>query len=418
MKAEEIKNIENAVEEVSGALKNFVLSEHEDHTYGSEGEYTSKSLKAGIRGHLNHIRALVKAHNKFADISSYRERNQIVNILIGIKDNFSSEEYDEAANSFNELKTIIRSYRAWGSRESRNVIEERVNKLIEMESELEERIEKAQRHVEEALSIKSEADNIYNSLQGARQVVDDLTKRTEDIANKLSQAEEFQVNAEVSKNKIQEILDAAKAGHIDISSIDQKLKALHSRAEEYENELTSHLKKVKELINEAKNALGYKIAEGISAAFNERYNEGKQEKKSWRWWLVGALSFISSAFLIGILWPSSSDDASITMIISRITLMLTSLSGAWFCAAQYVKDKNILEDYGYKSVLAKSMVGFLDQFKNEERELYLKTVLHEIHRDPLRKRHDLDVSSVQSVARKLQKDRGKSPTDAGPSEGT
>lgn len=413
METEKIKEIKTLVDNVSSALNNFELSEHKGHKYGSENEYTPTSLKAGIKGLMNDLRVLVKAHDKFVRISVYSERKQIADKLGEIKDFLSSGEYRSAADTLDELKIIIRPYRVRGSKESQNVIEERINKLTGMTSELEEHIEKARR-------IKSEAENINSILQEAKQAVDDLPNQIADISNKLSQAEELQERAETSKNEVEEILNAAKSDQGSIKSIVQELGERQNQTKRYKEDLTSGLKDAEKLINEARSALGYSTAKGISAAFDERYDEGKQEKKYRGWWLAGSVVFVGGAVAIGVWWTFFSDDISSTMIISRITLMLTSLSGAWFCAAQYVKNKNILEDYGYKSVLAKSMVGFLSQFENEkeERELYLKTVLREIHQDPLRKRHDLDDIPAQSVARKLKKDRGKSSVDAAPDEDT
>ena len=54
--------------------------------------------------------------------------------------------------------------------------------------------------------------------------------------------------------------------------------------------------------------------------------------------------------------------------MARIAIMSVMISAAWFCAAQYVRYRNTLDDYGYKSILAKSMVAFLDQFKAAERK--------------------------------------------------
>lgn len=64
-----------------------------------------------------------------------------------------------------------------------------------------------------------------------------------------------------------------------------------------------------------------------------------------------------------------------------------TLTGAMFCARQYVKQKNIIEDYAYKTVLAKSIVAFSEEFKGKEQySQYIETVLREIHQDPLRQR--------------------------------
>ena len=70
-----------------------------------------------------------------------------------------------------------------------------------------------------------------------------------------------------------------------------------------------------------------------------------------------------------------------------------AISGAAFCANQFIKQKNIAEDYGYKAVLSKSIIAFANYIKetdetpNKEKvSEYLTTVLEEIHKDPLRER--------------------------------
>ena len=72
---------------------------------------------------------------------------------------------------------------------------------------------------------------------------------------------------------------------------------------------------------------------------------------------------------------------------------------AIFCANQYVKQKNLIEDYAYKMVLAKSIVGFSEQLKKDPSEdkgeyiHYMKVALEEIHKDPLRKRDQKPVEN-------------------------
>lgn len=105
-------------------------------------------------------------------------------------------------------------------------------------------------------------------------------------------------------------------------------------------------------------------------------------------WLRGALLFMSIAVGMGIWVVLGNKDIGLGLAISRITIIPVVLSGAWFCAAQYVKYRNIREDYGYKAVLSKSMIAFMDHLPEDAKGDYLKTVLTEIHKDPLRKRHD------------------------------
>ncbi|CAB9539091.1 hypothetical protein BROOK1789B_348 [Bathymodiolus brooksi thiotrophic gill symbiont] len=63
--------------------------------------------------------------------------------------------------------------------------------------------------------------------------------------------------------------------------------------------------------------------------------------------------------------------------------------GAWFCAEQYTKLKNIAEDYTYKTMLAQSIIGFSEQLKDkddndETYKTYMKKMLDEIHQHPLK----------------------------------
>ena len=71
-----------------------------------------------------------------------------------------------------------------------------------------------------------------------------------------------------------------------------------------------------------------------------------------------------------------------------IPLLVTTIV---FCANQYGKQKNLLEDYSYKLALAKSMVAFSEELREKDSERYkeyLSTVLNEILKDPLRTRID------------------------------
>ena len=79
------------------------------------------------------------------------------------------------------------------------------------------------------------------------------------------------------------------------------------------------------------------------------------------------------------------------LIVGRLLLLPIPIIGAIFCANQYTKQKNITEDYAYKTVIAKSIVGFSEQLKknstdNSEYITYIAKALEEIHKDPLRAR--------------------------------
>src|SRR5690606_13922008 len=95
-------------------------------------------------------------------------------------------------------------------------------------------------------------------------------------------------------------------------------------------------------------------------------------------------------------------NADINVIIGRVTMLPLPIASAIFCANMYVKRTNLIQDYAYKMVLAKSIVGFSEQLKNsrpehsDEYTAYIKRVLEEIHQDPLRKR-SVSVTSKEAT---------------------
>jgi hypothetical protein len=105
-------------------------------------------------------------------------------------------------------------------------------------------------------------------------------------------------------------------------------------------------------------------------------------------WIVGASICLLIAFGVTI-WIATTNINSASLIIARIVAVAISLAGATFCAKQYIKQRNITEDYAYKAVLSKSIVAFTEEIKKRDEERvaeYLTKVLDEIHKDPLRTR--------------------------------
>jgi len=118
-------------------------------------------------------------------------------------------------------------------------------------------------------------------------------------------------------------------------------------------------------------------------------------------WLLTAAVFM--VLIIGIsYWILSGQSIETNVLIGRI-LMIPILSiGLYFCISQYNKQKTIIEDYAYKTVIAKAIVGFSEQIKKNQNEntdeyvTYMKTALAEIHQDPLRKRSKNNSTNSQS----------------------
>lgn len=406
METQTIQQIKEQIDQAKQALKDFVPKEHKEERYGPEQEYTPQSLKAGLQAVLADFRGLVKAHNKFIQISTYDERNTICNHLANIINSLENEDYGNTATFLDLLKLAIRNYSTRGSSETQEILEERVNRLSAQCSVAEEYIDATEKIQERAEQVEEKLQSTEEKIENFDNTLIELKEKSEQILNLQSQSEQ-------NNQAIIQSLASAQNHEGSINDFVQKIITREQQLEEqgqattsYKEQLTSfeknqkeNIAKADELIKQARNALEYTTAAGISASFTERYSSDKREK-SW-WWLIGSAVFVAFSIGIGIWWLFLKQDSTLAIDMSRIAVMFASFSGAWFCASQYVKHKNIQEDYGYKSVLAKSMVAFFEQLPEDKKGLYLEIVLAEIHRDPMRTRHDAYDSPGQGLLGKL-----------------
>lgn len=377
-----------------------------DQRFGPENEYTYKELLSEIDSLLSEISSLVRAPRKFVRSSTKNDRDQILAQLTNINNQFGSQP-GNYVNHVEALKIYVRLFRPFFQKEKVAELEETIQALLEQKREFIESVREIQAFRESAETIneqfKEKKDALDSSLQS-------LQNQSLELGQKLASTEEanLKVNkvkdiAEERLREVQASFNEVKSNEKIVNSFAQKVQDREKRLEAVENETTNYrstlekfeternllLKEAEELISTAREALEYKTAEGISASFQEQYNEAKNSGKGW--WLFGAAASLTITIALGV-WVVFEEHASLTLILGRIALLPFPIIGAIFCANQYVKSKNIQEDYAYKMVLAKAMVGFSEQIKehgsanNEEYLHYMKKVLDEIHLDPLRKR--------------------------------
>ncbi len=412
MKTQTIQEIEKQIERVEQSLNDFIVERHQEEHYGPEKEYAAQSLKAGIAAILTDISGLVKAHNKFVQLSTYSERQTINSRLEEMIGALTNSNYSDAANHLDELKIIVRSYGVRGTSETQKVLEERANQLNAKCSVAEENVNTTEK-------IRERAEQAEGQLQSSEEKMESLGETLAELQTQSDKVENLQNLSRQHHQSIEEVLTSAKSHKEIVDAFVQQIETRQQQLEQqqamttkykeqlklYEEERKEKLEEAKALIEQARDALGYTTSRGISAAFAERYDEDKG-KKSWGW-LTGSGVFLLGSIGVGLWWLFIGEESGFAIDISRMAVMSAAFSGAWFCAAQYVKYKNTMEDYGYKAVLAKSMAAFLDQFDGEQRERYLEIVLSEIHKDPLRKRHDVYDGAGQSVVGTLRRDKNK-----------
>jgi uncharacterized coiled-coil DUF342 family protein len=381
------------------------------YSYGSENEYNLKGVIAGVKNILADLGFLTRSHNLFVKLSTFNERREINQQLQNLNSYLAGRQVPNIISVLDVLKTKLRTYNLRTDRdryiEYNNALDDLCRKAIE----LEDSINDVKKKIEEA-------GVTYTEIQGKQteytEIIKELTGKKDEFKAEydafVSEVGDFKALADKAKANEQTVATHLKQVEGDKETFDEFIEKIDDRekvltkqneaTENYEKKLDAYdkdqqkkLKEVAELIEKARQALQYTTAAGMSAAFQEQY-----DKTNNRWskigWLVAAAVFLILTIAIGAWivtgWGIAEERSTqIYSLIGRLSMVPFTILAAIFCANQYVKQKNLAEDYAYKAVLTKSIVAFSDELReNDEKGYseYISTVLKEIHQDPLRKR--------------------------------
>lgn len=382
-------------------------------SYGSEQEYCIKSLIAGIKNILTDLGYLTRAHNLFLKLSTYTNRNDIKSHLTNINTYLKNRNTTNIVSELDWLKSNLRTYCLRLDRNRFLDFNTEIDELRRKAILLEDEIKKTQQRLSEVGSTYSE---IQSKQEEYNTIISELTSTKDSFIEELNvfttEFGEFKELTKKAKNNETEIATSLESVNKNlekfnefINRIDERERTLtkqavltttyESKLNEYTQEYITKLEEAKQLIEEAKTALHYKNAEGLSAAFSHQLDTASN-KHARLWWLGGAIISILATLFIGIwivtgwgLNESVDQTQMILNLVGRLSMIPFTIAGAIFCANQYTKQKNIIEDYAYKTTIAKSIIAFSEELRSKDPERYaeyISTILREIHQDPLRKR--------------------------------
>lgn len=379
--------------------------------YGSENEYSLKGVIGGVKNILDDLGFLTRSHNLFLKLSTLSERNEMIQQLNQLNNSLANRQVPNIVIYLDALKSKLRTYNLRTDRDRYVEYNDALDALCRKAIELEDSINDVKKKIEEA-------GETYTEIQGKQteynEIIKELTDKKDEFKAEydsfVSDVGDFKVLADKAKANEQSVATHLKQVEGDkeafdefIEKIDDREKVLakqneatdnyEKKLEAYDKDQQKKLEEVAELIEKARQALQYTTAAGMSAAFQEQY-----DKTNNRWskigWLVAAAVFLILTIAIGAWivtgWGIAEERSTqIYSLIGRLSMVPFTILAAIFCANQYVKQKNLAEDYAYKAVLTKSIVAFSDELReNDEKGYseYISTVLKEIHQDPLRKR--------------------------------
>ena len=412
--AQSIQTIREKRDEIREKIKTLNLRNYENQHFGVENEYTYKSLIGEVESLLTDLSTLTQHENKFIKLSNYSERKQIADNLINILSYLESP-----ANLYSyieNLKIILRTYNIRNFSENLIQFEEEIDDIkrtrmkleefLTTNSELEEKItDKSYEIVKLYDEAEEKLEYIQKKFGDIKEGLESVSRKTEDVQSLNEELEEIKKTADSHLTDItyfrtksesnQKLIDnfATKIQDRDkrLTELEQNIIENDKALSKYEEERKALLKEAEALIESAKTALNYKTAEGLSASFSEQYKNSNKTRIS-AGWITGAIFCLLITLGLGIwILHNINEDNKWYFIVGRFLLLPMPIIGAIFCANQYTKQKNITEDYAYKTVIAKSIVGFSEQLKknstdNSEYITYIAKALEEIHKDPLRAR--------------------------------
>lgn len=408
----EIRELKNSLKEKISQIDKSV---YKDSFFGSESEYTYRGLLAGVDCLLTDITSLTKAPHQFLKISTYTERQSILNGLRNIETYLNAPQ--QLWQFLDNLKLAIRPYHIRYTKERLLDFDEELSSVVRRKQVLEEEIEEIKKVKSENLAVltklKETQDELSGLLEKLTEIIKDTDKSNEDVLGKLSilttkitlgdglivkateiveSTNNHLTDAQNSSATIQNFEATVDKRQKQADFIDSRTQEYVKNIENYEAERIELNKKANDTINEALKALEYNTAIGLSASFQTQLT--KIEESHYYRWLWGAGFFLCVTLGIGI-WIVMAGHNDISATIGRVVLTSFTITSSIFCANQYIRQKNVIEDYTYKMVLAKSIVGFSEQLNNGhdnsiEYKNYIQLALSEIHQDPLRKRSKTD----------------------------
>lgn len=330
------------------------------------------SKRNAILSHLSSINEQLTYISKYSYTINHpnakSNASAIIKGVIGLKDAIEIAKLYEAQNGYNDYVKESNVFNE--TRKEYQKIIKAIGDIEDKHRETRNNLSELQKKIEET---KFALADLNKEKKSVNAMIDDLEIIREGIKRKEQEIEDNKIRIVAFGNNVNDN------------------EAFLLKAKEQIGELLSKEALVLDLIKQAEQALNLKSAEGISAAFSS-YLDKADKKYRLVLWLIGAGFFVLialaiTAWIITGFFISNPD--AISSIAGRIIAVAITITGATFCAKQYVKQKNIIEDYAYKAVLAKSIIAFTSEIKKSDPSKvadYLTQVLSEIHQDPLRYR--------------------------------
>lgn len=353
------------------------------------------------------IKSLIEetSKNGMLDTIAYNKRIGILNALKSIFDHRRNPE--QIIAQVESVQDQLYSSGLYFQNIELNILSNELKNLTKLKrsvTDFRNNYESTKRSLEFITKKKQELIDLFTDVEARNTEIENLKVTSQ---NQLNEIIQFTQEAEEKKDEISDARKDVETKKLSIVAFSENIEEYKTIIEDIESRaklVIEQDQKIKVLISSAEEAMRINSAYGISAAFSSQY-DAASKKELTRGWIRGAILLLLLAVGLTVWaiggWGINNPD-SINTILGRVVAVALTITGAAFCAKQYVKQKNIAEDYAYKAVLSKSIIAFADEISGSDDDnnsyvgKYLEQVLSEIHQDPLRSRKDIDDSGFLS----------------------
>lgn len=435
-----ISNIKSSLATLQENLPNFRKYLKENYTdtmntgqWGIEKEYSPNGLLGGIQNIITDLIYLVENPATFIRLSTYEDRQSINQYLSLLFDDTNHCDFSDIASQLDSLKIVLHPYNLLTDEQRMIVYQQKIDELTQQTEHLTQVLKEAREQ-------EKDINEIYNLVS---EQVEEISNKKKAITTSLEQSKAIEEQLKTLKEDLEAVAKEIRALNSTSSSLKDETIAYKDEVKDFAEEISEHQKQIDKqnaqfevfqetldkntteqkqyledaikLIEQSKLALNYTTSVGLGASFDAQCERltGKWGYKLWGW-LVASVVSILGIIAIGI-WLITTQhslgngDYSLIwiQIVGKLSMIPLLVTATIFCANQYSKQKELLEDYSYKLRLAQSMVAFSEELRGKNSEKYkeyLSSVLKEILKDPLRIRIDPNKSSTTKSDVLISKD--------------
>jgi hypothetical protein len=261
------------------------------------------------------------------------------------------------------------------------------SKLVEINNAGTQTVAAMTKVVDDQAVIATKSDHIQNAQIHADQVRASLDRVLTTATQQATDAEGLKARAQTAADNVAQVLSAVRAtkGTVDVDAdaiaaaltvaeesvettrgLAERSNTIEARIEAYETKLAALEDQCMDQLKTIEGLLPGATSAGLAHAFDQRRQTFLEPKRKWEKWFVGsvvAIVLIAAVSLLQILLGKATPtwDEIVLLWLSRMPVVGALVWLAIHASHEAALAKRMEEDYGYKSAIASTFLGFHQQ---------------------------------------------------------